>query len=132
MNDERPSTLWQIAWRQLRRNRMAMLCLAIIALYACVAVYTECNYWYYRLAQQTPPYKVVHFENRFANPSLQHPLGTDALGRDVFLQVVQGTRVAFEVGILTSAIAIPIAVILGAFAGYFGRKIDDAIVYTYT
>jgi ABC-type dipeptide/oligopeptide/nickel transport system permease subunit len=54
------------------------------------------------------------------------------LGRDVFRQVVQGTRVAFEVGFLTSAVAIPIAVILGAFAGYLGRKTDDAIVYTYT
>jgi peptide/nickel transport system permease protein len=111
---------------------MAMACLFIIGLYAFIAVLTEGTYWYYRLAQKTAPYKVVHFENRFANPSWQHPLGTDALGRDVFLQVVQGTRVAFEVGILTSVIAIPIAVILGAFAGYFGRRIDDAIVYTYT
>jgi ABC-type dipeptide/oligopeptide/nickel transport system permease subunit len=127
-----PTTLWQIAWRQIRRNRLAMFCLGIIAVYAAVAVYTEGVYWYYRLKQQTPPYKIVEFDNRFADPSLRHPLGTDALGRDVFRQVVQGTRVAFEVGILTSAIAIPIAVILGAFAGYFGRKTDDAIVYTYT
>ena len=129
---EAPSTLWQIAWRQIRRNRLAMICLGIILLYACVAAYAEGVYWYYRLTQQTPPYRVVEFNNRFADPSLRHPLGTDALGRDVFRQVVQGTRVAFEVGILTSAIAIPIAVILGALAGYFGRKVDDAIVYIYT
>jgi ABC-type dipeptide/oligopeptide/nickel transport system permease subunit len=129
---EAPSTLWQIAWRQIRRNRLAMVCLGIIALYACVAVYTEYVYWSCRLRQTTPPYRTVEFNNRFADPSLRHPLGTDALGRDVLRQVVQGTRVAFEVGFLTSAIAIPIAVILGAFAGYFGRKTDDAIVYTYT
>ncbi len=129
---EAPATLWQIAWRQVRRNRLAMACLAIIVFYACVAVYAESVYWYYRIVQKTPPYRAVEFDNRFAKPSLHHLLGTDALGRDVFLQVVQGTRVAFEVGILTSVIAIPIAVILGAFAGYFGRKTDDAIVYTYT
>jgi peptide/nickel transport system permease protein len=129
---EAPSTLWQIAWRQLRRNRLAMICLGIIALYTAVAMYAEINYWAYRRAQTTPPYKRVHFDNRFAPPSLQHPLGTDALGRDVFLQVVQGTRVAFEVGILTSVIAIPIAVVLGALAGYFGRRTDDVIVYVYT
>jgi peptide/nickel transport system permease protein len=131
MNDT-PATLWQIAWRQIRRNRLAMVCLGIIAIYSCVAVYAECNYWYYRLAQKPAPYKEVDFNNHFAEPSLRHPLGTDALGRDVFLQVIQGTRVAFEVGILTSIIAIPIAVLLGALAGYFGKKTDDAIVYVYT
>jgi ABC-type dipeptide/oligopeptide/nickel transport system permease subunit len=127
-----PATLWQIAWRQVRRNRLAMVCLGIIVLYAGVAAYAESVYWYHRLTQQTPPYRKVEFDNRFADPSWRHPLGTDALGRDVFRQVVQGTRVAFEVGILTSAIAIPIAVILGALAGYFGRKVDDVVVYTYT
>ncbi|MEI8314683.1 MAG: ABC transporter permease, partial [Verrucomicrobiota bacterium] len=127
-----PATLWQIAWRQLRRNRLAMVCLGIIVIYAGIALYAESSYWYYRLAQQTAPYRAVDFTHRFADPSLKHLLGTDALGRDVFRQVVQGTRVAFEVGILTSLIAIPIAVLLGAFAGYFGRKTDDAVVYTYT
>lgn len=130
--DKTPATLWQIAWRQLRRNRLAMICLGIIVFYAGVAGYAEWVYWSHRLRDQPPPYKAVDFENRFAKPSRQHPLGTDALGRDVFLQVVQGTRVAFEVGILTSAVAIPIAVALGALAGYFGRKVDDAIVYVYT
>lgn len=131
MNDA-PATLWQIAWRQLRRNRLALFCLGLIALYAGIAVYAEGTYWYYRLAQKPAPYKAVDLENHFATPSLKHPLGTDALGRDTFLQVIQGTRVAFEVGILTSIIAIPIAVALGAFAGYFGKRIDDAIVYVYT
>jgi ABC-type dipeptide/oligopeptide/nickel transport system permease subunit len=65
-------------------------------------------------------------------PSTHHPLGTDSLGRDVFLQVIQGTRIAFEVGILTSLIAIPIAVMLGALAGYFGGWVDDWIVWLYT
>jgi peptide/nickel transport system permease protein len=124
--------LWQTAWRQLRRNRLAMICLGIIVIYSLIAVYAESVYWFYRLKQQTPPYKVVNFENRFAKPSLAHPLGTDSLGRDVLRQVVQGTRIAFEVGIFTSIIAIPIAVVLGALAGYFGKKVDDFIVWLYT
>jgi peptide/nickel transport system permease protein len=127
-----PVSLWQTAWRQLRRNRLAMICLGIIVIYSLIAVYAESVYWFYRLKQQTPPYKVVNFENRFAKPSLAHPLGTDSLGRDVLRQVVQGTRIAFEVGIFTSIIAIPIAVVLGALAGYFGKKVDDFIVWLYT
>src|SRR5439155_940742 len=93
---EMPATLWQIAWRQVRRNRLAMICLGIIVLYSLVAAWSEYVYWSNRLAQRTPPYKVVEFNNRFADPSLRHPLGTDSLGRDVLRQVVQGTRIAFE------------------------------------
>jgi peptide/nickel transport system permease protein len=48
------------------------------------------------------------------------------------LQVIQGTRVAFEVGIITSLIAIPIAILFGALAGYFGKWLDDLIVWLYT
>ena len=127
-----PLTLWQTAWRQIRRNRLAMICLGIIVFYSLVAIYAESVYWIYRLKQEPPPYKAVEFEYRFAKPSASHPLGTDSLGRDVFLQVVQGTRIAFEVGIFTSLIAIPIAVVLGALAGYFGKRVDDIIVWLYT
>jgi peptide/nickel transport system permease protein len=131
-DEEAAVSLWRNAWRQIRHNRMAMACLTIIVFYAFVAVYAEGIYWYYRLRQETPPYKVVQFENRFAKPSLSHPLGTDSLGRDVFRQVIQGTRIAFEVGIYTSLIAIPIAVIFGALAGFFGRWVDDLITWVYT
>ncbi len=132
MSDAPATTLWQTAWRQLRRNRLALACLLIIVLYALIALYAEGAYRFYKFRDQPPPYKVVNFEHRFAGPSVRHPLGTDSLGRDVVLQVVQGTRIAFTVGILTSAIAIPIAVVLGALAGYFGRRTDDFIVWLYT
>jgi len=125
-------SLWQTAWRQLRRNRLAMICLGIIVFYAAIALFAEGTYWYHRLAEKPAPYKQVDFENRFAAPSARHPLGTDSLGRDVLLQVIQGTRIAFEVGIITSIIAIPIAIILGAMAGYFGKRVDDLIVWLYT
>ena len=52
---EAPATLWQIAWRQVRRNRLAMACLGIIVVYSCVAAYTETVYWYHRFAQTTAP-----------------------------------------------------------------------------
>ena len=129
---ESPATLWQIAWRQVRRNRLAMICLGIIVFYTLVAAYAEGVYRYFQFKQQAPLYKAVDFDNRFAQPSPRHPLGTDCLGRDVFLQVVQGTRVAFTVGVFTSIIAIPIAVVLGALAGYFGNRVDDFIVWLYT
>jgi len=60
---------------------------------------------------------------------IHHPFGTDGLGRDVLSRVIQGTRIAFQVGIITSLIAIPIGVILGCLAGYFGGRLDDFIVW---
>jgi ABC-type dipeptide/oligopeptide/nickel transport system permease subunit len=61
-----------------------------------------------------------------------HPLGTDNLGRDVLQRVVQGARIAFLVGVVTSLIAIPIGVILGCLAGYFGGWVDEVVVWVYS
>lgn len=58
-----------------------------------------------------------------------HLLGTDNLGRDVALRLVQGARIAFHVGIMTSLIAIPLGVVLGLLGGYFGGKTDSLVVW---
>jgi len=63
---------------------------------------------------------------------LRHPLGTDGLGRDVLQRTIQGARIAFQVGIVTSLIAIPIGLVLGLIAGYFGGRVDDVIVWLYS
>jgi peptide/nickel transport system permease protein len=58
-----------------------------------------------------------------------HPLGTDILGRDVLYLTLKGARVALLIGGLTSLIAIPLALLMGVSAGYFGRRIDDAVFF---
>jgi peptide/nickel transport system permease protein len=62
----------------------------------------------------------------------KHLLGTDALGKDVFLQTLKACSTALIIGGLTSAIYIPIGALLGICAGYFRRKVDDAIQYVYS
>ncbi len=59
----------------------------------------------------------------------QHLLGTDILGRDVLHLTLKGARVALLVGGLTSLIVIPLALLLGVSAGYFGGRIDDAFFF---
>lgn len=58
-----------------------------------------------------------------------HPLGTDILGRDVLYMSLKGARVALLIGGLTSLIAIPLALIFGVGAGYFGGRFDDFVFF---
>jgi len=58
-----------------------------------------------------------------------HWLGTDLLGRDVLHRALKGVRVALLIGGLTSAIAIPLALLMGVGAGYFGGRFDDFVFF---
>ena len=114
-------------WRRLSLG--GRLCLAVIAAYFALAVFGEAQYRVARARDVTPSYNVVHEDARYQPPSWTHPMGTDNLGRDVALRLVQGSRIAFHVGIMTSLIAIPLGVLLGLLGGYFGGKMDSFVVW---
>ena len=99
--------------------------------------------------ERVPPYNQVHMESRYlpplsvatwpahtladgtAVPETRHRywLGSDNLGRDVLQRLIQGARLAFHVGVMTSLIAIPLGVLLGCLGGYFGGKADSLVVW---
>ena len=58
--------------------------------------------------------------------------GTDILGRDVVYRALKGVRVALLIGAFTSLVVIPIALLFGVTAGYFGRRIDDGVFFLIT
>lgn len=148
-------SLWATARTELRSSRLAMASIFVIMIYSCLALYGEGLYRYCKLLDKTPPYQISSLEQAYLPPSFcrkpfavaaakgeglrgglrnlaSHPLGTDNLGRDVLARLIQGARVAFLVGIVTSLIAIPIGVALGCIAGYFGGWVDDIIVWFYS
>ena len=65
-------------------------------------------------------------------PSEEFWFGTDLFGRDVFRKTLYGVRTALMIGVITSLIAIPIGLVLGAVAGYFGGIVDEIIVWFYS
>lgn len=65
---------------------------------------------------------------RLEPPSLAHPMGTDALGRDLFTRVLYGGRVSLTVGVLVVIISISIGVPTGAIAGYYGGTLDNVLM----
>jgi peptide/nickel transport system permease protein len=65
---------------------------------------------------------------RYQPPSAAHPLGTDEIGRDVFLRLLYGGRVSLTVGFIAAVMAAAIGTIVGVVAGYFGGKFDAALM----
>lgn len=116
-------SLWADAFKNLKRDKWAMISLAIVLLYALVALLAALNVGVPDWHGSGPEY---------LPPSGEHWLGTDLLGRDVFAKVIHGTQIAMSVGLVTSLIAIPIGVVIGAVAGYFGGWVDDLISWFIT
>ncbi len=57
-------------------------------------------------------------------PSAAHWLGTDALGRDLFIRLLYGGRISIAVGLCATAVALTIGVLYGTIAGFLGGKVD--------
>jgi peptide/nickel transport system permease protein len=60
-------------------------------------------------------------------PSLEHPMGTDALGRDLLSRVIWGGRTSITIGFMAAFISLVIGLILGGVAGYYGGLLDDLL-----
>src|SRR4051794_18436583 len=65
---------------------------------------------------------------RWQSPSVTHPLGTDSFGRDLLSRVMFGARIALGVAIPSVLLAMFVGLILGVCAGYFGGRVDLALL----
>jgi peptide/nickel transport system permease protein len=108
------------AWTQLRRNRAALVGLAVIVLLVVAAA----------LAPRMAPYNpyAVALETRLQPPDGTHLLGTDELGRDILSRLIFGARVSLWVGVVTVALSGVIGVSGGLVAGYLGGYWDVVIM----
>jgi peptide/nickel transport system permease protein len=87
----------------------------------------------FKESSYSAPFATVSF---YGSQPLRHPgahlLGTDILGRDVVYRALKGVRVALLIGVFTSLIVIPLALLFGVTAGYFGKRIDDGVFFVMT
>jgi ABC-type dipeptide/oligopeptide/nickel transport system permease subunit len=133
-----PRTPAREAWRRFRRNKVALVCLGLFALYFLVALVAQGV----ELAQGAPfTYDLtlkeqgLDFAEGATPPSAAHPLawmGTTSAGKSVILRVFHGTKVAFVVGTFGAGLAVAIGMTLGLMAGFLGRWIDEAVQYVYS
>ncbi len=70
----------------------------------------------------------INLSEVLAQPSPDHPFGTDQLGRDVLSRIIWGAGISLKVGFVATGFSLLIGVILGALAGYYGRWVDAVIM----
>lgn len=82
------------------------------------------------LAPLISPYDPIamNLDQRLQAPSGEHFLGTDELGRDILSRLIHGSRVALKIMFIVLIIDLPVGVLLGIVAGFFGGWIDDVIM----
>jgi peptide/nickel transport system permease protein len=124
-NEIKGKSLWKDAWSRLKRDKIAIISLSIVLFYSLIAVLAATGF----IAADWG----AEVGSSYMAPSFDGPwFGTDLFGRSVFTKIVHGTQVAISVGLISSLIAIPIGITLGALAGYFGGWVDELIVWFYT
>jgi len=114
------NTLWRDAFRRLLRHRLAMFGALVLLIVAVMGIF----------GPAITPYDPngMDFADRFANPSLEHWMGTDDFGRDIFSRVVVGARVSLQVGFIAVSVATIVGTGLGLIAGYSTRLTDEVIM----
>ncbi len=142
------SERWRSAWRRLKGDTVGLISFAVILVYLLIgtleSIAVPSASGSRSLLQQLT--RSIPQETSYAAPlastalslsdpkplKSRHLLGTDALGRDTFVQTLRATRSALWIGGLTSLIYIPLGVLLGMMAGYYKGWVDDLVQYVYS
>jgi peptide/nickel transport system permease protein len=120
---------WQLTWRRLRGDRVAVISMIVIIL-ICVAalcaplVASLVHHGEY----QAFPNTGTNSFGEPVGPGVHHfILGTDAIGRDLLVRILYGAQISLFVGLFTTAVAAIFGVSIGLMAGYFGGWVDTVL-----
>jgi peptide/nickel transport system permease protein len=110
----------QIALARFRKSKLALFGLVLIVLMVLGAIF----------ANVIAPYgeNEIDLFDITANPSAEHWLGTDELGRDELSRLLYGARLSLFIGVGTAVLATVIGIAVGAVAGYYGGYVDAALM----
>jgi len=120
---------WRLGYERLRRDRAAMISVAVIVLIILMAIFAPLiativghgpNQQFYPPVGLTP-------EGQPLGPSGKFLLGTDTLGRDVLVRIAYGARVSLIVGLVATVMTVAIGAAVGLAAAYFGGLVDSTL-----
>lgn len=106
-------------WNAYRKNTLGVIGICIIVLFSILAVLAP-------IISSYGPFEIN--SEPLVQPNLEHPMGTDHLGRDIFSGVLYGGRISMTVGILAALCSTSIGVLVGSVAGYYGKLPDKILM----
>ena len=113
------------ATRRLRRDYLTLAAALVLLIYAGLAIGAEL--FASQVMHTTPT--TIDMRNTLSPPSSAHWLGTDDFGRDQLVRLLYGARVSLSIGLLAATLTLTIGVSVGAIAGFYGRRVDDLVVW---
>ncbi|ROU04173.1 ABC transporter permease [Histidinibacterium lentulum] len=123
LSPTRSMTARQMARWRFTRNPSAMIGAFIVLSVFVAAIFAP---WLAPSPESAGSF--VDFRNRHAPPSWDNPMGTDNVGRDILSRVLYGYRVSLGLVVGVLGVAVPLGVVLGLCAGYFGGWIETGIM----
>ena len=106
--------------KKLMRDGVAVTCIVVLGAVIVMGIFAP-------LVAPNDPYE-QNITNRYASISVEHPLGTDNLGRCVFSRIVYGIRTTVFLSLVTMACTIAVGTVIGLVAGYFEGPVDETIM----
>ena len=117
---EKQESLYTKSIREFSHNRGAVIGSIMLITIILSTVFASTLTPYDPLQRDTP--------GRLAEPSWDHPMGTDALGRDILSRVLHGGQISLKVGFFSIFASALVGIPLGLSAGYFGGTIDNIVM----
>jgi peptide/nickel transport system permease protein len=113
-------TYWQLVRQRFFQHRLAVIALFAMAIMIAMAIIVP--------TLTGDEYAKTSLSESLLPPSLEHPLGTNQIGQDLFLRLMKGLQTSLFIGFMSVAIIGLIGVSLGSISGFYGGWIDNAIM----
>ncbi len=117
---KRPETMLGLALKYFIKHKLAVAGAIVVLLLVMACI----------VGPMVSPYDVEKssLRERYQPPSLDHPFGTDDLGRDLLTRILSGGRISLSIGLLSMLIAVVVGVTIGSLAGFFGGRLDNILM----
>lgn len=116
---EKRVSFYYVAFKKFLKHKPGLIGLAVVLLTVFSALFAD-------FIAPYDPY-AINASGAFQAPSLQHLMGTDNLGSDIFSRIVHGARYSMAIALTVAAISMVIGVALGLISGFYGGIVDELV-----
>jgi peptide/nickel transport system permease protein len=116
---ERRVSFYYVVLRKFLKHKPGLIGLSIVLITMFCALFAD-------FLAPYDPYK-IEAGNAFQPPSLEHLMGTDSLGYDIFSRIIYGARYSMAIALMVAAISMLIGVVLGLASGFYGGIVDEIV-----